>query len=839
MQKVLKTALKSVTCLSIIAIATAAFAATDTSRGTANANRGRGTAAARMPSIPILPVSAGGNMTVSSGEIDPKPTPQPKPTPNPTPNPTPTPEPEPDPDTPVPPAPNPPTPQTQCADGGVENSSYSVENCMNDILGCVNGGALPNGINSLFNEDLRNSIVNGMGLCLTQVEHCVSTVRRNCQYVYASNSDVWLDFNARKVQPEYYAFVLRQTGLTPTQAENTCLLLDRNTYGAAFNAVSTGDSVTSEYDQRVGAYNSARNDSLSKLNPLGARVNDTGIDGKRGYYARWDAENAQCLLRVAAYNKDTAITNSWLFGIVGDDSLAEVWQSTGSSFTCNKDLFGFSLMPKTKTVAATAIPGGTLLGAGIGALAGHGDRNFDCTIESMRDSLLKELQDNQKIGAINQYISSDLSSTAKTMTLGQCREIVDLYDMWQMGKEAVNTCRDSNKPEPKPDPKLDTNYVHGKLTYMVECLSSNHKYANRDAALRLIAQQTATGCSADPCMCKILANDRSLFDSMNLKNPCDGEPIDDIYNAIANWVKNNTSQDCSGYSSNSESTTNTETHDCWFVNLNQKWRDGTGVYCSKNGGECIGKDEFKRQLDALSKIFNSVEILAGEKSNRLKTTLVGAGIGAATGGTATAITAFVEKNNINCRVADGLAKVGLGKSYTIDRLRDFYVKWALNLPSTIAPTAVVTNCDNWSLTCALFTDAKECTNAKFNYRPGNLSSTTLITNPCVPSGSACIANVSVAQANGACLVTPTPTPGSDEPDPNAGLSRVSNCNEWIDACKVFTTEAGCNAAKVIYVPKSMRVSNACKYQSKIKECRPSAQKAKQYLDINNCPIRLE
>ena len=825
MQKVLKTVLKSVTCLSIIAIATAAFAATDTSRGTATQNRGRGTAAARMPSIPILPVSAGGNMTVSSNDIDPKPTPQPKPTPNP----TPTPEPEPDPDTPVPPAPNPPTPQTQCADGGVENSSYTVDNCMNDILGCVNGGALPNGINSLFNEDLRNSIVNGMGLCLTQVEHCVTTVRRNCQYVYASNSDVWLDFNARKVQPEYYAFVLRQTGLTPTQAENTCLLLDRNTYGAAFNAVSVGDSVTSEYDQRVGAYNSARNDSLSKLNPLGARVNDTGIDGKRGYYARWDAENAQCLLRVAAYNKDTPITNSWLFGIVGDDSLAEVWQATGSSFTCNKDLFGFSLMPKTKTVAATAIPGGTLLGAGIGALAGHGDRNFDCTIESMRNTLLKELQDNQKIGAINQYISSDLSSTSKSMTLGQCREIVDLYDMWEMGKEAVNTCRDTKKDVKEQEMCTVT------TTFDITCeaeVKSDGSYTLPDIAAKAILESVEKACNKAPCACEAVAKQNAL--AFNVDGDCKQE---DILQEIKNWYNKNPNA-CSNCGGGNTTSTTTETHECKFVNLNQSWRDGTDVYCSRST-ECLGKDEFKRQLDALDKIFNSVEILAGEKGNRLKTTLVGAGIGAATGGTATAITAFVEKNNINCRVADGLAKVGLGKSYTIDRLRDFYVKWALNLPSTIAPTAVVTNCDNWSLTCALFTDTKECTNAKFNYRPGNLSSTTLITNPCVPSGSACIANVSVAQANGACLVTPTPTPGSDEPDPNAAFTRVSDCDEWINACKLFTTEANCNAAKVIYVPQSMRVSNACKYNATARECRPRKAKAEQYLDVTKCPIRLE
>jgi hypothetical protein len=254
------------------------------------------------------------------------------------------------------------------------------------------------------------------------------------------------------------------------------------------------------------------------------------------------------------------------------------------------------------------------------------------------------------------------------------------------------------------------------------------------------------------------------------------------------------------------------------------------VYCSR-GAECLTKDEFKKQLNALDKIFNSIEILGGEKSNRLKTTLVGAGIGAATGGTATAITAFVEKNNINCRVADGLAKVGLGKSYTIDRLRDFYVKWALNLPSTIAPTAVVTNCDNWSLTCALFTDAKECTNAKFNYRPGNLSSTTLITNPCVPSGSACIANVSVAQANGACLVTPV-TP--DTPDTEYPV--VTNCLEWQRACRSIGTQNDCDKAKVVYTPKSMQVSQACKYDTKNRICGYNLNKLKIYIDVATCPV---
>ena len=810
MQKVLKTVCKSVVSLSIIAVTSVCFAAPDASRGTATAGRGRGTASARMPSIPILPVSGVGNMTVSSNNINPTPNP------NPNPNPNPHPDPEPEPDTPLP---NPPTPQTNCPDGGVENSSYTVENCMNDVLGCVNGGALPNGINSLFNEDLRNSIINGMGLCLTQVEHCVSTVRRNCQYVYASTTDVWLDFNARKVQPEYYAFVLRQTGLTPTQAENTCLLLDRNTYGVAFDAVSPNDRVTSEYNHKVGAYNSANKNGEWKDNPLGSEINNDGaVDGKRGYYARWDAENAQCLLRVAAYNKDDLISNRWLFGAIGDDSPAEVWQATGSSFTCNKDLFGFSLMPKTKTAAVVGIGGGTLAGAAVGAGIGHGDRDFDCTEDRMRDELLKELKDNQLVGALNAYIIADLSSTSKTMTPAQCNEIVKLYDFWQMGNEEIDKCRD------------------GKVSSSRSCtataefkLSCKVPAGQESKADQILLDQVTTACNQAPCACKAIAT--GTANNFNVSGDCDKNKV---YAKIKEWYSKNPNA-CSNCGNSNTTTTEQE---CSFVNPNKSRMYGTDVYCHEKEG-CLNKTEFRRELDTLAKIFGSTTILQeGQKGNRLKTTLLGAGLGAATGGTVTAITAFVEKNNINCRVADGLAKIGLGKSYTIDRLRDFYVKWALKLPETIAPTALVTNCDNWALTCALFTDPTECTNAKFNYRPGNLSSTTLVTSPCVPSGSACIANTNSSNYAAACLIQPQVVPVPVTPDTIETM--VSNCNEWVDACKTFNNNTTkCNSAKVIYVPRSMLVVNACKYNTAINECRPSAQKVNQYMDANACPIRLE
>ena len=418
MQKLLKITGFGLVGICILVLSAASWAA-DTARTTTARGRDRATVATaqRMPTIPILPVSAVGNITVSEDIINPEPTP-----------PTPGPEPEPEPE---------PTPVV-CPDGGVANSEYTVLNCMNDIQACVNGGALPNGVNSLFNEELRNSIVNGMGLCLLQVEHCIATVRVNCENVYESSADVWLDFNARKVQPAYYAFVLRQTGLTPTQAQNTCLLLDRNTYGSSFNAVNADDWVNGEYAQNTGAYNRQMNNTLKKTNPQGSTVNTNGwTDAKRGYYARWDAEKAECLLRVAAYNKDTLITNDWWFG--GDKSPAEVWQNTGSTFTCNKDLFGFALRNKTKNMAVLAA-GSTVAGGLIGAWAGHGaSERFDCSIKENRDNLLKEIIENQQQGTLNMYLSTKVGPSTK-ITKEHCEEIVELYTNWSSLSDEVDRC---------------------------------------------------------------------------------------------------------------------------------------------------------------------------------------------------------------------------------------------------------------------------------------------------------------------------------------------------------------------------------------------------------------
>ena len=413
----------SVASFGIFAFVGMSYAATGSGRNAYNNVTGATTA--RMPSMPTLPGMAVGNTTQKVPSTPSVPVvPDIPDTPD-----------EPDiPDSVVP----------ECSDGGIKNSAYTVENCMNDVLRCINGGALPGGLNDLFNEDFRNAIENGMGICSVQVDKCITDVRKDCRNVYRSAGDVWIDFNSRRVQPEYYSFVLRKTGLTPNQAENTCRVLDKNTYGSSFTAVSNSGNVTAEYNKTVGAYNGQHGNILVKNQPMGVDVNDgnPGVDGARGHYARWDAASATCLVRVAAYNKNEQIKNSWLFGALGNDKPAEVWQAAGETFTCNKDLFGFSLMNDTNTAAVVGVGGGTLLGAGIGLAAGHGDQRFDCGNEKHRELLMEELRGGANVDVLGKYmtLSSRISLSDTKLEPQQCDEILDLYDAYRQIKTAVDEC---------------------------------------------------------------------------------------------------------------------------------------------------------------------------------------------------------------------------------------------------------------------------------------------------------------------------------------------------------------------------------------------------------------
>lgn len=679
MQSLLKFFGTSVAGLGLFAFIGTVYAA-DTSTARAGYNvRGlnrsgvtQTTASQRMPTMPTLPINTVGNLSPdlptsssngSAGGGD-------------------------NPDNPG----TPDNPNQECPDGGVRNSDYTVDTCMNDVLACINNGALPNGLNDMFNEDLRNSIVNGMGLCSVQVERCIREVRKDCKNVYSSASDVWIDFNARKVQPEYYSFVLRRTGLTPNQAENTCLLLDRNTYGSSFTAVSNTGAVTEEYNNTVGAYNSQNGNILVKTNPQGVNVNtgNTGVDGQRGHYARWDPTTAECLIRVAAYNKDTQIKNSWLFGAVGNDQLAEVWKAAGETFTCNKDLFGFTLMNQTNTAAVVGIGGGAVVGVGVGALAGHGKRAFDCANEKHREMLTEELRTNGTMGTISNYMENKIPATTSLINQEQCEEVVLLYDKLTQLESAIDLC--------------DGDWVQEE-TVAVATQVSVVEVSSEEGT-----QQVATN-------------------QLNKTTEMASTAADQARSSGADDKK------------------------CHFKTLNLDKYKGEGIYCNAGESDCLPAIDIEKEMDRLRPVFTAeiVDLIQnGEASNMGKSIGIGAAVGAGAGGLATAITAFVERSNINCRVGDGLAQIGLNKSYTIGSLKDFYVKWNLSLPDTISPTALVVDCDSWKRACGTLTDLNQCNAAQINYRPAGATQTALITGACTASGSVCIENYPVARSYGAC-----------------------------------------------------------------------------------------
>jgi hypothetical protein len=127
-----------------------------------------------------------------------------------------------------------------------------------------------------------------------------------------------------------------------------------------------------------------------------------------------------------------------------------------------------------------------------------------------------------------------------------------------------------------------------------------------------------------------------------------------------------------------------------------------------------------------------------------KGTAIGTVTGAGVGGIVTGITALVEKNNISCKVGDGLNTVSLGKSHTIDSLKDFYVKWNLKLPDTITPTSVVSDVASWQQACAQFNSRlMDCPNVQINLKRPVDKNYTLISAACKQSGSMCVPNDAV------------------------------------------------------------------------------------------------
>ncbi len=723
-------------------------------------NRGGMSASQRMPVMPTIPINTTGNMTTDLPDTPITPS-----NPNTPDNPD-------NPDKPDVPD----EPEPECPDGGVKNSEYTVDKCMRDVYACVNNGALPNGINDMFDEELRNSIINGMGLCTAQVERCVREVRRDCENIYHSAADVWIDFNTRRVQPEYYSFVLRKTGLTPRQAENTCWLLDKNTYGSSFDAVANSGTTTYEYNNRVGAYNGQGGVNIIKKNPQGAIVNNgnPGVDGGRGHYARWDPVRAECHIRIAAYNKDTPIKNSWLFGAVGDDRLAEAWGKAGSTFTCNKDLFGFSLYKNTNTVAVVGIGGGTLVGAGIGALAGHGDREFDCGNADHRKKLYNQLKGNFDI--VNKYMNIKIPASSHELTQAQCNALVELYNKYKNVRSAVNLCKKRGGTAlASADINADTKYVfrctvtrnsNGRTSTNVQVsMTYDNGAVNISPDNVTLSEDQLKNCYKSTDIEGVIIKPAQYC--MEDDNPIPlGDCADRIEEAIESMHDNIINGNLSAVG---QINIGGKLYDksCVFNPINLDASTSSGIYCgcSETGCAtstgCLPYEVMDIELQELDTYIAGLSI-DGDKNNRVKTTLTGAAIGAGTGGLATAITAFVEKNNINCRLGDGLDQVGYGKSMSIGTLRDFYVKWNLRLPENVAPTSMVVDCNSWRRACAEITDLEQCKSAQVNYKPAGAPAITLIHAACIPSGSVCIENYPVAKSYGACL--PQTTSDDDKTD---------------------------------------------------------------------------
>ena len=546
-----------------------------------------------------------------------------------------------------------PTPVTpDCADGGVKNTEYTVSMCMADLRLCVNGGAVEGGLHGLFNDDYFARVLNGnLKICQNVVDNCL-TIRKNCRYVYRTSRSVWADFRSRVLWPEYYNFVLYKTGLTPNQAKKTCL--------------------------RAGG--------------------------------KWDSVNAECLVRVVAYNKNSPISNEWLFGIAGNNKDAEAWLKMGDSFTCNKSLFGFSLLNDTATVAATAIPGGAIVGGVIGGVTAkhkqnQADKAGSCASKEFRRELgnrihekgvnriletyLKEVEDNEYWDP-DDIISQVESDDFHDMDEKTCELILGLVSKVNLYQDRIDAC----EKEPEYD-YINRNYL-SKLEQKDVKYFDNIYYNEDGVQFRISTQVVCDIAFAD-------SKDKGILESFFEK--------------------------------------------CSFVplQLGYVYANRNNVACS-HGGKCRTIEQTRNDLTRLNNLLATIGVTgdSSEKHSVGMGVLAGAGIGAAAGGVATGITAIIESNNIRCVVGNDLASVSLNKSYTIDSLKDFYVRRGFSFPDTLIPTTVVVDKASWAVACSEYAGSPEdCPDAQVVLR-GN-DGREMVPTACEAQGAMCLVNEDIAQ----------------------------------------------------------------------------------------------
>jgi hypothetical protein len=553
-------------------------------------------------------------------------------------------------------------------------AAYSVEGCMNDLAACVENN-LPNGVAGLFNSDMRNSVVNGMNLCGGSVDKCINDAKNVAgKKAYYAKNDVWIDFNSRVIQPQYYSQVLMKTGLTPNQAENTCWLLDKNVYGSSFSAISKANNVTTEYSNGVNPYN---NQGGGKDNPMGAVVNTKGaVDAQRGHYARWNATSGDCEVRVAAYNKDKLVSKSWgLVGegngaeLFGNGAPAEAWINAGGSFKCAKELFDYNLMNMTKetalwgSVGAVAAAG---VGVGIGAAAGAAS-----TVDSSRLTLNEGYCEEGDYRALVQKALKEIGKPDKVGSAGECRTAVENY-------KDVGTS--------------DTKLI---------------------AANTSLTKEEVLAVDVDLAENDVIGKGTIISD--------DGTTLSEDLNVAGNSSPKKTGDK---------------------LTIGTKLAAGTKLATPYKVKDTSGN------LVAKMKELNG----KGAGAGMVKGAIIGGAIGVGVAGIATAISAYVDHNNITCRVGDGLSDldVGLGKSGRVPTLQEFYVKWGLRLPDTVMPQQTVTECNSWNTACGSINNIGDCAMAVINYKPQGSERSTQVETACIVSGSTCVANSAVAVSHGAC-----------------------------------------------------------------------------------------
>ena len=171
-------------------------------------------------------------------------------------------------------------------------------------------------------------------------------------------------------------------------------------------------------------------------------------------------------------------------------------------------------------------------------------------------------------------------------------------------------------------------------------------------------------------------------------------------------------------------------------------------------GACVDDKTIKGDLRDIQSFLSQLDKGVGinvklDKGKEIgKGAAIGLATGAAAGGIATAITAFVEKSNITCKVGDGLNSVALGKAHTIDSLKDFYVKWNLHLPDAVSPTSAVVDKASWEQACSQFNSKlMDCPKVQINLKDKS-GKYTLVPSACKVSGTICIVNDSVMTSNG-------------------------------------------------------------------------------------------